>query len=104
MGVDTTKTKDLKEIKPTSKKYFKCPNCGILLKIEIDSSINEDLINPYQFIFPHLHIHGNPLHGTLCYLDRNLNIRSIEIIKNIEISRNFDTFQQLLNKWSNPQQ
>ena len=50
----------------------------------------------------HLFLHGNPLHALLCQVNSELKVRNIGIIKSIEISRDSETFTQLLNKWTNP--
>lgn len=99
MGVDTIKEKE--NMKPISRKIFKCPFCGLLIEIDVDHTSFTRCMNENHFLYPHLHVHGRPLHGALCYLDPNMAIRNIEIIRSIEIFRSSDIFQQLLNKWLN---
>ena len=41
-------------------------------------------------------------HALLCYLNSDLKVRNIGIIDSIEISRDSNTFMQLLEKWMNP--
>jgi len=98
MGIDV---KSEKNMKLTNRKFFKCIHCGSLIEIELDNEVLKQSKEKGQFIIPHLHIHGNPLHGVLCYFDLNGDIRNIEVIKSISISRESNTFQQVLDKWSN---
>ena len=59
-------------------------------------------LNPAQyFYYPHIYLHGNPLHAIICYIDSELNIRNKGVIKSIEISRDHDTFGQIIKKWMN---
>ncbi|MFX1365878.1 MAG: hypothetical protein ACFFCE_17345 [Promethearchaeota archaeon] len=52
--------------------------------------------------FPHIHLHGDPLHALICYLNSELIVRNIGVIQSIEIARNSETFRQLMKKWTNP--
>lgn len=52
--------------------------------------------------FPHIHLHGDPLHALICYINSGLKLRNIGVIKSIEISRDSQTFAQLIKKWTNP--
>ena len=52
--------------------------------------------------FPHIHLHGDPLHALICYINSELNVRNVGVIKSIEISRDSETFSQLMKKWTNP--
>ncbi|MFX1500796.1 MAG: hypothetical protein ACFFDH_07515 [Promethearchaeota archaeon] len=52
--------------------------------------------------FPHIHLHGNPLHALICYFNSKLRLRNVGVIKSIEISRDSETFGQLMKKWTNP--
>ncbi|KKM72221.1 hypothetical protein LCGC14_1422720, partial [marine sediment metagenome] len=38
----------------------------------------------------------------ICYVNKDLRVRNIGVIKSIEISRNSETFTQLMKKWTNP--
>jgi hypothetical protein len=55
-----------------------------------------------KFPYAHIHLHGVPLHGMLCYIDKEHKIRGCGGVKSVEISRDADTFHQLLKKWANP--
>ncbi|UCC19891.1 MAG: hypothetical protein JSV62_01030 [Promethearchaeota archaeon] len=55
-----------------------------------------------EIYFPHIHLHGNPLHALICYMNSELKIRNMGVIKSIEISRDSETFAQLMKKWTNP--
>jgi len=52
--------------------------------------------------FPHIYLHGTPLHGLLCYINSELKVRNVGIIKSIEISRDSATFSEIMKKWTNP--
>ncbi|MFX0034276.1 MAG: hypothetical protein ACFE9I_01385 [Candidatus Hermodarchaeota archaeon] len=82
------------------KKKVVCPFCkkNISLGIEIGT------LNTLQptIYFPHIHIHGTPLHALICYISSNLQIRNLSVIKSIEISRDSETFSQCMKKWTNP--
>jgi hypothetical protein len=80
----------------------RCPICNEKVRIGIEKSTLESLLQEEVFPYPHLHIHGNPLHGVLFYVDKDLRVRSCSAIKSLEFSRDSLTFQELLKKWSNP--
>ena len=94
--------KNAGEIKQNAKNLHECPFCGerVVIGVEIDTL--QKLHDASKFPYAHLHIHGDPLHGLLCYIDAHLTIRTINVIKSLEISRDSDTFRQLMKKWSNP--
>ena len=77
-----------------------CPLCqqSIILGIELNFLGKREA----SIYFPHIHLHGDPLHALICYLNSELKIRNIGIIKSIEIARDSDTFKQLMMKWTNP--
>ncbi|MFW9971414.1 MAG: hypothetical protein ACFFDF_14565 [Candidatus Odinarchaeota archaeon] len=52
--------------------------------------------------FPHIHLHGEPLHAIICYINSELKMRNMGVIKSIEISRDSATFKELMKKWTNP--
>ena len=80
----------------------KCPECDKKVKIGVELEALEKQKNFKCIYFPHIHIHGNPLHGLLCYLNSELKVRNIGVIKSIEISRDSETLSQFLGKWMNP--
>ncbi|MFX0073263.1 MAG: hypothetical protein ACFFAO_19460 [Candidatus Hermodarchaeota archaeon] len=77
-----------------------CPLCGgkIILGIETQftKKMNSDIY------FPHIHLHGQPLHALICYINSELKIRNLGVIESIEVSRDSQTFQELMKKWTNP--
>jgi len=89
-------------IKKELRNIHRCPICNKKVKIGIEKSTLEVLEQEEMFPYPHLHIHGNPLHGVLFYIDGDLRVRSCSAIKSLEFSRDSKTFQELLKKWSNP--
>jgi len=82
-------------VKHTSKKSITCPLCNEKISIGV-----EDLILKSKNI--HIHLHGNPLHALLCYINSELEIRNVGVIRSIEISRDSETFTQIMKKWTNP--
>jgi len=93
---------DNKTVRKELRNLHRCPICNKKVKIGIEKSILEIVEREEMFPYPHLHIHGDPLHGVLFYIDRDLRVRSCSPIKSLEFSRDSDTFQELLKKWSNP--
>lgn len=87
-------------MKRSSKKSIICPFCNEKIIIGVENFILESKNSDINF--PHIHLHGNPLHAIICYLNSELEIRNIGIIKSIEISRDSETFTQLMKKWTNP--
>ena len=94
------KIKNKNEIKQKPKKKIICPSCKeeIIIGIELNA-LNKINTN---FYFPHIYLHGNPLHVLICYINRDLKLRNIGIIQSIEISRDSETLKQVMRKWSNP--
>ena len=93
--------KNLNEFKRNIKKKVKCPLCEEEIEMGIELNVLKKL-NPAQYFhYPHIYLHGDPLHAIICYIDSELNIRNIGVIKSIEISRDHDTFRQLIRKWMN---
>ncbi|TFF88140.1 MAG: hypothetical protein EU550_01860 [Promethearchaeota archaeon] len=90
------------EIKRNVRNYHVCPYCNKKFEIGVENFTLKELSEKDCYPYPHLHLHGNPLHAMLCYIDRDLTIRSVGFIKSIEISRDYATFKQLMKKWSNP--
>jgi len=93
---------DRKEIKQNPNNYSECPFCGEKIKIGIEYILKRKLHDKKKFPYPHMHLHGDPIHGMLCYIDSDLKVRSISIIESIEISRDSDTLNTLMKKWANP--
>jgi hypothetical protein len=102
MTLSNNKIKNLGEIKQNVKNFHICPLCKEKIEIGIEAETLEILIEKDHFPYPHIHLHGYPLHAMLCYIDKNLTIRSVGGIKSIEISRDSETFGQIVKKWSNP--
>ncbi|MHA1437375.1 MAG: hypothetical protein ACTSPD_07330 [Promethearchaeota archaeon] len=90
------------EIKCNVKNIHICPYCKEKIEIGIENNVLKKLCEAEYFPYPHIHLHGNPLHAMLCYIDKDLRIRNIGVVKSIEIVRNSETFSQIMKKWSNP--
>jgi hypothetical protein len=84
------------------KNNYICPFCNEKFTIGLEIKILSTFSQEDHSLYSHIHLHGNPLHAMVCYIDKNLVVRSIEVVKSIEIERNSETFQQFIRKWSNP--
>jgi len=102
MGLGINKIKYIGEIKQNVRNIHTCPLCKEKIEIGIEMDILEKLNEGHHFPYPHIHLHGSPMHAMLCYIDKDLKIRSVGVIKSIEISKDSDTFRHLMKKWSNP--
>ncbi len=78
--------------------HQKCPIC--LEKIEILVDQNH-LSGIEHFPFPHLFIHGDPLHAIILYIDSNLHVRGYECVESLQFDRTSKTFSQIVRHWSN---
>ncbi|MHA2051354.1 MAG: hypothetical protein ACW986_17200 [Promethearchaeota archaeon] len=83
-------------------KVVRCPECNEEVKIGVELEALKNFNSIKSIHFPHIHLHGTPLHGLLCYLNSELQIRNMGVIKSIEISRDSETLTQFLRKWGNP--
>jgi len=93
------KIKDGQEVKKSAQKVI-CPLCRQEILIGVEFSIIKQFNSGIQI--PHVHLHGNPLHAVICYMNSELKLINIGVIKSIEISRDAETFSQLMKKWTNP--
>ena len=63
-----------------------CPIC----KKEIISSVKKSIVSKQtRFPFEYMEIHGNPPHGLTLYIDKQWNIRGMELMRNINIENTF---------------
>lgn len=90
------------ELKQPAKDYQICPYCKKKVMIGIEFITLQELTDNNAFPYAHIYLHGNPLHALLCYIDAHGSVRSMAVIKSIEISRDSDTFSQFIKKWANP--
>ena len=93
------KIKDIKNVKKRAQKVI-CPLCQQSIELGIELNIINS--RDSHIYFPHIHLHGDPLHALICYINSELNVRNVGVIKSIEISRDSETFRQLMKKWTNP--
>jgi hypothetical protein len=77
-----------------------CPLCREKITIGVEVKITQE--GNSDIYFPHIHLHGDPLHAVICYINQELKVRNIGVIKSIEISRDSQTFRELMKKWTNP--
>ena len=93
------KINNIKEVKQNVQKVI-CPLCKEELIIGVEVSVMKQFNSSIQI--PHIHLHGDPLHAVICYVNSGLKLANIGVIKSIEISRDAKTFSQLMKKWTNP--
>lgn len=94
--------KNIGEIKWDVKDHFTCPVCGEKVRLGVEVEALQKAREEEYYPYPHVYLHGDPLHAILCYIDKDHNVRGTSPIKSIEISRDSTTFQQIMKKWSNP--
>ncbi len=92
---------DAGQIKRSVKNIHVCPLCKERIEIGIEMDTLKKVTEAKYFPYPHVHLHGNPLHAMLVYIDADMKIRTVGSIKSIEVSRDSETFSQLMKKWSN---
>ena len=97
----SSRIKNIDEMKQNPNNMHECPLCGEKFEIGIENKTLIQLKERDYFPYPHIHLHGNPLHAMLCYIDANLCIRNVSVIRSIEVSRDSDTLSQIMKKWSN---
>ncbi|MFX1399558.1 MAG: hypothetical protein ACFFAS_21235, partial [Promethearchaeota archaeon] len=56
------------ELKQPAKDYQICPYCKKKITIGIEFNTLKEVMDDNQFPYAHLHLHGIPLHGLLCYI------------------------------------
>lgn len=83
-----------------TKKKIICPFCKEEVTLKIQMMVLKNFIS--SFYSPHIHLHGNPLHALVCYINKDLQVKNLGIIRNIEMSKDSETLTQLIQKWSNP--
>lgn len=89
-------------VKEKLKNSHMCPECHQKIDLGVERETLQCLIEEEKFPYPHIHIHGDPLHAMLCYIDKDLRVRGISVVKSIEISRDSASFNEFFKKWSNP--
>ena len=93
--------KKIELLKQNAKNHHTCPLCGEKIEIGFERGVLSKISEDDNYPFPHIHLHGNPLHAILCYVDKHSVVRGVGSVRSIEVSRDSDTFQQFMKKWSN---
>jgi len=96
------KIKDVDQVKKKVNRLIRCPKCSKEVEIGIELEIIKKFKSLSNVYFPHIHLHGNPLHALLCYVNSEIQLRNIGVIESVEISRDSNTLRQFLEKWTNP--
>ncbi len=93
------KSPSVHPLKQETRHPVKCPVCGETIKIGV-----EDKYEPEggRYPFPHIVLHGNPLHALVAYIDKHGNVRGVEASGSVEIKQGQAVLSDLLAKWSNP--
>ena len=76
-----------------------CPICHEQISFNVEQKYFE---NATHYPFPHVHLHGNPLHVLIAYIDKDHNVRGVDNATSVQLHRDSTTFNQLLQKWSDP--
>ncbi len=84
-SLEIQKTENTEKTVQKIRNIHRCPECNKNISISIDSKLLRKIKQEHRFPYAHLHLHGNPLHAMLCYVDSDLRVRSIKIIKSINI-------------------
>ena len=96
------KIKEVDHVKKTVDRVVRCPKCNKKVKIGVELEVVRKLKSLNNVYFPHIHLHGNPLHALLCYVNSELKLRNVGVIESVEISRDSNTLRQFIEKWTNP--
>ena len=88
-----------REIKKNLNYSRKCPICLKKIRFGVELGF---LKKVKRYPYPHVVLHGKPLHALVAYIDASFEIRGIETIQSVEIQRNSETFSEIIKKWSNP--
>lgn len=95
----TEKKIDVALLKHKVKMAHECPICKQKIKFGIEDHLMKAVT---QFPFTHIVLHGDPVHALIVFIDANMHVRGTESARSLEISRDGNTFSQLMKKWSNP--
>ncbi|MHA1734011.1 MAG: hypothetical protein ACTSU5_18880 [Promethearchaeota archaeon] len=95
----TTGSPAVHDVKRRAKHPAKCPVCGEAFSLGVEAGF---LATVDRFPFPHVLLHGSPLHALVAYVDQNGDVRGVESTRSVEVLGDGPTFQELLAKWSNP--
>lgn len=90
------------DLKKDIKDKHECPICGKMIEFGVELDALKKAKEKSYYPYPHLHLHGNPLHAVLCYIDKEHKVRGVSGVNSLQIARDADTFGQIMKKWSNP--
>ncbi len=97
--METTNEAQLACLKKTTQYARHCPICGEKQIFGIELGVLKKI---EEFPYPHIFLHGTPLHAMIVYIDANFKVRGIEGCQSIEVLRDSTTLGQIIAKWSNP--
>ncbi len=80
MVITRNDKKIIGEIKQKINNYCMCPYCKEKIEVGIELDTLKQLNSSKRFPYPHIHLHGLPLHALLCYIDKDLNVRSASVV------------------------
>lgn len=74
-----------------------CRTCGASFTVSVTS---EMMASARGYPFPHVLLHGSPIHAHVVYVDKNGSIRGSESSESIQIDKTSATFQELVRWWA----
>jgi hypothetical protein len=98
LGISSKKQKSFDEIKTHLKNLQTCPICKEKFEISLESDLVKCLEKQERFPYPHIHLHGTPLHAMVCYIDKESLVRAISGIHSIQIFKDSSTRKEILKK------
>ena len=87
MAAESRKTDQAPSRERVMKKLIPCPLCSERITLSVDDVKKLEVKESRNGLYPHIHVHGDPRHAVLFYLDKNLNVRNSYGIKSVEISK-----------------
>ncbi len=87
------------ELRKTARMATRCPICGESLSVAVELSTIQKATH---FPYPHVLIHGNPLHALIVYLDADFQARDEQGCEAVNLNLIAPSFNECLLKWSNP--
>ncbi len=87
------------ELRKSAKMSTLCPICGekVLVAVELST-----IAKTVHFPYPHIVIHGSPLHAVIIYLDADFQAHDEQGCENVNLNLVASSFSECLMKWSNP--
>ncbi|MBD3187372.1 hypothetical protein GF325_11125 [Candidatus Bathyarchaeota archaeon] len=75
----------------------RCAVCGREFKVHVSKS---EMENAKAYPFPHIILHGNPIHAHIVYVDKHGSVRGGGSSTSLQIDKTSATFQELVKWWT----